>query len=76
MNLSEEFERISNNHRWAIRVRAARATLGPSVIRVFKEGTKEHLISLLSAINVDQLLSIEGQEQFKEWFERELSDLA
>lgn len=75
MNLHNEFKRIKKNHRRAIRIGAARGVPGPSVMRVYNKGTKEALFSVLCEIDIDELVKISGQEEFKQWFEKELSKL-
>ncbi len=74
--LQRKFTRIKKQHRKALRLRAARASLVSSVTRVFKPSTRERLICVLARIDVDSLPGLRGPRQFKEWFERALSRVA
>ncbi|MHB9075662.1 MAG: hypothetical protein ACYC6G_19325 [Desulfobaccales bacterium] len=76
MNLITEFERIKKDHKQALRRTGARVVLGSSVIRVFQTGTKERLLLLLSGIPVEEMPSINGQKEFRSWFEHWLDVLA
>lgn len=80
MNLEEEYERIKENHRQAIIVRVARVCFSSSTGRVFPRAKRKEEISasakireVLTGINVDDLLTIESEEQFKAWFEKNLT---
>ena len=74
--LVKVFERVKDNHRRAIRYRAARVVLGPSVIRVFKSGTKDHLLPILVDIPIDELAALRDEARFQVWFEGQLDILA
>lgn len=74
--LVNEFSKIGKNHWQALRRTHARNVLGPSVIRVFKKGTKKELVSHLQEIEIDQLKSIKNQTEFNKWFDDELESLA
>lgn len=47
--------------------RVAKVTLGSSVIRTFKSGTKEHLESALKKIDLDSLKLVKSKEQYDAW---------
>jgi hypothetical protein len=55
---------------------AARSVLGSSVIRVFNGESKEKLLDYLQKINVDDLLRLRDQTDYKSWFETHLSKLS
>ncbi len=74
--LEQEFHRIKNEHKKAILKTSARAVLGPSVIRVFREGTSVLLRPALENIPVDDLPTINSQEEYKVWFEPHLKKIA
>jgi hypothetical protein len=74
--LIEEYERIKAKHRLAIMHTLARADLGPSVIRVYREGTREPLIQALISLDSDRLPSLDGQEAYRSWFEESLDNVA
>lgn len=74
--LTEEFQRISLMHRLALRKRAARIVLGPSVTRVFAKGTKKELLQILDDISIDEIVRVRNQEQFKAWFRAHLDRVA
>jgi hypothetical protein len=76
MSLIAEFERIKVDHRKALRHRAARIVLGPSVVRVYQKGASKRLFEVLVAIPVDELAEIKTQGQFRTWFEHRLDGLA
>jgi hypothetical protein len=76
MSLIAEFERIKVDHRKALRHRAARVVLAPSVVRVYQKGANKRLFEVLVAILVDELAEIKTQEQFRDWFEHWLNSLA
>ncbi len=69
-SLCEEFARLKNGHRQAIKERAARVTLGSSVIRAFEENTRAELIPVIARTNIDTLLAIYDQESYSKWFDR------
>ena len=74
--LKEEFQRIKKNHKKADQHFFARAVLGSSVMRVFNKGSKEFLMNALIEIDIDKLKRIKTQEQFKDYFEKELNSIA
>jgi hypothetical protein len=74
--LEQEFIRIKNEHKKALLKTSARVVLGSSVIRVFREGTSDLLRPALENIPVDDLLTINNQEEYKIWFEPHLKKLA
>lgn len=74
--LVEEYRRIAQNHQDAILLRVARIILGPSVIRVFRSGTKEDLIPVLVAMKVDELKHMRQETEFVEWFHQQLDQVA
>jgi hypothetical protein len=71
-----EFERIKKDHAKALRMRAARAVLGFSVMRVYKKGTGKQIMPLLAGIPIDEIGKFENQDQFTTWFEYWLELLA
>ena len=71
-----EYERIKANHRKAITLTVARSILGPSVIRVYCEGTKEPLLKALVALDSDCLPDLAGQEAYRAWFQQSLDAVA
>lgn len=74
--LDDEFQRIKNCHRDALRKRATLVVLGPSVTRVYNAGTKRHLEPVLDSISIDELVTLKSQDEFKHWFENELEKIA
>ena len=74
--LREEFCRIKENHREAIRTRLARSTIGSSVGRVLKKGSKEQVWPILEQIPVDEILQLKNEQDYKKWFEKQLVVLA
>jgi hypothetical protein len=76
MGLDEEFRRIQENHKEQIRRRLARVVIGSSIARVFKKGSVEEIWPVLTEIPVDELPGLKNQEEFKEWFEKQLNRLA
>ena len=76
MNLEEEFNRIKENHKNAIQTKVARIVVGPSVGRVFQEGTVYKIRPVLKQIKLKVLNSITSQEQYRKWFENQLNKLA
>jgi hypothetical protein len=74
--LVAEYERIKVDHRRAIRLTLARSELGPSVMRVYRQGTKEPLMRALSALDPDCVPDVPGQEAYRAWFEKSLDAIA
>jgi hypothetical protein len=75
-DLDLEFIRLRKNHRRAIRERAARSALGPSVIRVFAPGTRRAVLPYLAGLDVDGLSRLKTCDQFERWYEKNLASLA
>lgn len=69
-NLRKEYQRIRKRHKAALVERVARIVLGPSVMRVFAEGTREKLCPVLAKTDVHKLRSVRNQHAFSEWFDR------
>jgi hypothetical protein len=76
MSLVDEFQRIKREHRKAVRHRAARVVLFPSLLRVYRRGTNKELFPVLVAVPVDELREVQTPEQFRTWFEAHLEVLA
>ena len=74
--LEEEFQRLKDQHRRAIIIRATRVVLGISTLRVYESGTKQQLTTCFNAIPFDEILSLQNQEDYRIWFERELNRVA
>src|SRR5262249_48079444 len=49
--------------------------LGPSVIRVFRKGTRPGLLRVLSGLRVEKLADLRESE-FRRWYERQLEGVA
>jgi hypothetical protein len=83
MSLEEEFKRIKENHRKAIRTRVARVCFSGSTGRVFEsrtsnkieDRTSTKIKKVLLNIDIDHLLNIKSQEHFKRWFETNLDSV-
>lgn len=76
MSLEKEYNRIKGNHKKAIRTRLARITIGSSVGRVLRKGSKKRIWLVLEQIPVDEILRLRSQQDYKKWFEKQLSILA
>lgn len=74
--LVDEFKRIKDSHREALKKTAARVVLGPSVMRVYSKGTRDALLPVLSNIAIDELLELQDQEHFSQWFDSHVHRLA
>ncbi len=75
--LDQEFFRLKAGHRKALRSSAARAVTGPSVMRVYKSGTKEVLMPILAEkIDMDRLSKIRDQKTFSDWYDAQLHHVA
>jgi len=74
--LVREFQRIREDHKKAIQKRLARITIGSSVGRVFQENTVHKIWPVLEKIDLDAMKKIKSQEQYREWFEKQLNILA
>ncbi len=75
-SLVAEFRRIKNDHRKAIKNTVARSVTGPSVMRVYKPGTREALLPVLARIDIDRLARIRSQEAFTRWYNSQLRQVA
>ena len=69
-NLNVEFRRIKSAHRNAQIRTVARTVLTPSVMRVFREGTREDLLPVMETLDVRGLRAVRSQEAFSEWFDK------
>jgi hypothetical protein len=74
--LTEEFKELKERHREALKRTAARVILGPSVMRVYEEGTRKALLPLLPKLDVDTLVRLRDQEQYSEWFDAQVARVA
>ncbi|MFA5424740.1 MAG: hypothetical protein WC374_12880 [Phycisphaerae bacterium] len=74
--LEEEYVRLKENHRKAIQVRLARITIGPSIGRVLRRKTKDHIWPILTKIPVDEIVLLNNEQTFKDWFKKQLVILA
>lgn len=74
--LDEEFSRIKNSHREALKKTASRTVLGPSVMRVYSTGTRHALMPVLARIDIEVLATIPHQEAFSGWFDHHVDRLA
>jgi len=74
--LNAEFRRIKRQHTDAIRKTVARGALGPSVVRVFAEGTRDALLPVLPKIDVDRLPTVASAAKYSAWFDRNLERVA
>ena len=75
-SLQKTFAEIRLNHRGNILRRAARVTLGSSVMRVFKKDTKKDLLDALLGVPVDDVRGIRDEATFTAWFEQQLDKIA
>lgn len=72
--LDKEFRRLKNEHREALRNTVARSVTGPSVMRVYKGGTKQALMPVLAEqIEIDALTEIRDQSAFSDWYDAQLN---
>jgi len=71
--LIEEFCRIKEKHRKAILKRVAKVCVGSSTVRVFKHSNQ--IKERLQNIDVEELLKIKNDDNFREWFENKLDEL-
>lgn len=74
--LEGEYRRLKGKHLLAIRRNAARAVLGPSVIRVFEPGTVTDVMPVLSRIKIEKLLTLADQEAYSAWFDQQVRKVA
>jgi hypothetical protein len=74
--LNDEFGRIKEQHRKALKKTIARVVLGPSVMRVYRKGTRDALLPLLPTLDVDTITQFDSQQQFSEWFDRHVERIA
>jgi hypothetical protein len=75
MTLAEEFGRIKNNHKEAIKIRVAKTCFGGSTGRVFKGESSSGIKKKLRNVDVDELLKIKTESKFQMWFEKTLEKL-
>jgi len=75
MTLSEEFERIKDNHKEAVKIRVAKVCFSGSTGRVFESKSSSRIKEKLRNIEVDELLKIETEDKFQIWFEKTLEEL-
>lgn len=75
-SLQNTFAVIHENHRQNICRRAARVTLGASVMRVFAEKTKGDLLHAFEEMRIEELSAIQGEPEFTTWFEQQLDKVA
>jgi hypothetical protein len=71
-----EFLRIRQDHREAVKRRAARVVCGASVIRVFAKGTKQPLMEALAELDLEALAALGDQAEFRRWFVAALNRVA
>ncbi len=76
MSLEEKYNCIKRDHKKAIRRRLARITIGSSVGRVLRKGSKEKIWPVLERIPVNEILRLRSQQDYKRWFEKQLNILA
>lgn len=74
--LEKKYKVIGKEHRKSLLKISARSVLGSSVIRVFNSGSKSGLINCLEKINVDDLLRLKDEVNYKAWFQNNLSKLS
>jgi hypothetical protein len=75
MTLAEEFGRIKNNHKEAIKIRVAKVCFSGSTSRVFESKSSSGIKEKLRDIDVDELLKIETEAKFQIWFEKTLEEV-
>jgi hypothetical protein len=74
--LAEKFRCIKKLHRKTIQRKHARLTIGSSVGRVLKKDSKEQIWPILEKIPVDEIVQLQGEQDYKNWFEKHLDVLA
>ncbi|MDD5458332.1 MAG: hypothetical protein PHF37_02940 [Phycisphaerae bacterium] len=76
ISLEEKYRHINENHKKAIRSRLARSTIGSSVGRVLEKGSKEQVWPILEQLPVDEIIHLQSEQDYKNWFENQLNVLA
>lgn len=67
--LIKKYEKIKIKHDEIVLQKIASVTLGPSVIRVFKKGTKKDITKVLQRISFDDMKrACKSKNGFKRWF--------
>jgi len=74
--LIKKFCDIKEGHRETILTKLARTTIGSSIGRVLKKGSKEQIWRTLEKIPVDKILRLRSEQDYKKWFEKQLGILA
>jgi len=74
--LTREYRRLQPNHRRTLAKRAASLVLGGSVIRVFEKETDHDIWPVLVDLDVDRLPRLDGQDDFRRWFDPALERVA
>ena len=74
--IEAEFLSIREDHWESAKRRSARVTLGSSVIRVFRKGTKTPLMKVLADLDMDALKGLTGQVAYEQWFTAALTRVA
>lgn len=72
MSLEQEFKRLRDSHREVIKARVAKVCFSASTGRVFPKDSSAEIKKALPKIDVDHMLTIRSQEEFKTWFEQNL----
>lgn len=67
--LADEYRRVQTHHDHALQLYAARAVLGPSVMRVFVADTMDDIRPFLGALPVKEAGALTSQAEYKEWFD-------
>jgi hypothetical protein len=74
--LIKKYKDIGKKHRSSLLKISRRSVLGSSVIRVFDPDSKPIFQKCLEKINVDDLLQLKDQTEYKAWFQNHLSKLS
>jgi hypothetical protein len=74
--LVRAYRNIRHEHAASQIHRIARLVLGPSVVRVFRAGTKPKLETCLVAVASRELSKINSRAAFENWFEKQLEGVA
>lgn len=74
--LRKKYEDIGNKHRSSLLKISARSVLGSSVIRVFNGESKPILLNYLERIDINDLLRLKDETDYKSWFKNHLSKLS
>ena len=73
VSLKDKFRYIKENHRKNILKRVAKVCVGSSTVRVFKHS--HQIRGKLQDIDVEKLLDIQNEDNFREWFENKLDEV-